>query len=191
MDWNARYQEGDTPWEKGSPAPPLDEIGEKLGNEIWGEGSVLVPGCGFGHDARWIAAQGMSVKGLDVSQLAVEEARKRTEGENPTFELGDFFEPMAGSCSAVFEHTCFCAIDPSQRASYAAAAAKWLQPGGHLVAIFFLNPDHESGPPFGCTLTELDGLFGDYFELQQEWEPQVSYPGREGREWVRVYRKAR
>lgn len=189
MDWNARYQGGDTPWEKGSYAPPLEEIGAALGSAIWGLGPVLVPGCGFGHDARWIADQGVPVTGLDLSSLALAGARERTVGANPAFELGNFFEPDPGACSAIFEHTCFCAIDPSEREKYVESAAKWLPAGGHLVAIFFLNPDQETGPPFGCTLEELDELFAPDFELIREWQPTVGYPGREGREWIRILQR--
>ncbi|MGJ8724566.1 MAG: methyltransferase domain-containing protein [Roseibacillus sp.] len=189
MDWNERYQQGDTPWEKGAAAPPLGEVSSRLGDVIWGEGPVLVPGCGFGHDARWIAEKGVEVVGLDVSELALQGAIKRTEGGNPSFELGDFFEAEVGRYAAIFEHTCFCAISPSERGRYASSAARWLKVGGHLVAIFFLNPDHDTGPPFGCTSEELDGLFGEFFELVDEWEPRATYPGREGRELVRIYRK--
>ena len=189
MDWNERYAQGDTPWEKGAAAPPLEEISSRLGDAIWGAGPVLVPGCGFGHDARWIAGKGVPVVGLDVSELALQGAREQTEGDNPSFELGDFFEAEKGACSAIFEHTCFCAISPTERGQYVSSAAKWLLQGGHLVAVFFLNPDHDGGPPFGCKTEELDGLFGADFELVDEWEPKASYPGREGRELIRIYRK--
>lgn len=189
MDWEARYQEGDTPWEKGAPAPPLEEIVARFGTEIWGQGPVLVPGCGFGHDARWIAGQGVEVLGLDISELALEGARERTAGDNPRFDLGDFLKDPAGECSAIFEHTCFCAIDPSERPRYAQAVAQWLRPGDHLVAVFFVNPEQEKGPPFGCELAELDALFGADFELVAEWQPELAYPGREGREWVRILKK--
>lgn len=191
MEWNERYVIGETPWEKGRETPALPEIGSRMGREIWGAGPVLVPGSGFGHDARWIAEQGVAVLGLDIAELALQGARERTEGDNPCFELGDFFKPDERRYSALFEHTCFCAIDPSLRERYVAAAMTWLESGGHLVAVFFPNPDHEGeeGPPFGCTLAELDGLFGKDFELVDEWAPEENYPGREGREWVRVYRK--
>lgn len=191
MDWNARYEKGDTPWEKGAFAPPLEEVARRYESSLWGAGPVLVPGCGYGHDARWIAKQGdFLVKGLDVSALAIERARERTEGDVPLFELGDFFKPEVKGCSAIFEHTCFCAIDPTQREDYVQAAASWLSSGGCLVAIFFLNPDHKGGPPFGCSREELNGLFGKDFELIDEWEPQASYPGRDGRELVRIYRRS-
>lgn len=189
MNWNERYAQGDTPWEKGSAAPPLQEIVARAGKEVWGEGAVLVPGCGFGHDARWLADRGMDTVGLDISSLALQSARERTEGENPRFECGDFFNAREGAYSTIFEHTCFCAIDPSERKNYVTAAAQWLPVGGHLVAVFFLEPGREGGPPFGVSKLELDELFREEFELLDEWLPAASYPGREGREWVRILRK--
>ena len=189
MNWNERYEKGDIPWEKGEAAPPVREIAERLGESLWGEGPIMVPGCGFGHDARWLADQGMEVVGLDVSEVAIARASELSEEANPTFAVGDFFEAREGEASALFEHTCFCAIDPSQRERYVTAAARWLPPGGHFVAIFFLNPGRDGGPPFGVSREELDERFGPDFVLIEEWEPTLSYPGREGRELVRVYRR--
>ena len=53
MDWEERYESGDTPWEKGAPAPPLLEWLDSRGSI---RGDVLVPGCGSGYDVRAIAA---------------------------------------------------------------------------------------------------------------------------------------
>lgn len=188
MDWNARYLAADTPWEKGAPTPVLKEMEEKLGSQIWGHGgAVLVPGCGLGHDARWLSTRGIEVIGLDVAKEAVEAARRATEGMNPLFELGDFFEAKEGAVSAIWEHTCFCAIEPEMRAAYAAAAANWLPAGGLLSGVFFLTPENESGgPPYGTTVAELDERFGPYFDVVAEWEPVTGYPGRVGHEWARV-----
>ncbi|MBJ7285257.1 MAG: thiopurine S-methyltransferase, partial [Akkermansiaceae bacterium] len=46
VDWELRYQSGDTPWEKGSASPALIELLGKFRD--WGLGPVLVPGCGLG-----------------------------------------------------------------------------------------------------------------------------------------------
>lgn len=191
MDWNSRYLAGDTPWEKGAPTPVLQEIEEKLGAAVWGGGdSLLVPGCGTGHDARWLASRGVAVRGLDVAEEAVEAARRATEGANPSFALGDFFEAKPGTIGAIWEHTCFCAIEPAMRSDYAAAAAQWLPTGGRLAGVFFLTPENENdGPPYGTTVAELDEHFGPYFDVVDEWEPLTGYPGRVGHEWARVMRK--
>jgi methyl halide transferase len=65
-----------------------------------------------------------------------------------------------------------------------------LKPKGHLLAIFFLNPDHdEEGPPYGCTIEELDALFSPHFRLIEEVASLPTYPGREGRETMRLLRR--
>jgi hypothetical protein len=68
-----------------------------------------------------------------------------------------------------------------------------LKPGGHLLAIFFLNPEHDEsdadGPPFGCGLDELDALFSPRFQLVAQFENLATFPGREGREALRLLRR--
>ena len=71
MDWNRRYIEGDTPWDKGDAHPAL---GVALAQSAL-SGRVLVPGCGTGHDVRALAGQGLEVTGLDIAPLALEKAR--------------------------------------------------------------------------------------------------------------------
>ncbi len=55
------------------------------------------------------------------------------------------------------------------------------------LAIFFPNPDHDGeGPPFGCQREELDALFSTKFELVNEQDDLPTFPGREGRELLRL-----
>jgi SAM-dependent methyltransferase len=93
----------------------------------------------------------------------------------------------------VFEHTCFCAIQPDRREDYVRRVGELLKPGGHLLAIFFLNPEHDEsdagGPPFGCGLDELDALFSPRFQLVAQIENLATFPGREGREVLRLLRR--
>lgn len=191
-DWEAQYQKGETPWEKGAPSPGLVDflVEQRV------EGRVLVPGCGLGHDVRALAAQGAEVVGLDIAPSAVEAARATPAVGGERYELGNLFalpEPMRGAFDWVWEHTCFCAIDPSLRAAYVEAVHGALKPGGHLLAIFYLDPGNESpdeGPPFEVSLAELDRLFLPRFELLREWLPAHAYPGREGREWMRLLKRS-
>jgi SAM-dependent methyltransferase len=195
-DWNQRYETGDTPWEKGSPAPPLLELIGKLGAEIWGGGSVLVPGCGTGHDVRAIAAAGVSPVGLDLAPLAIASARSYPKAGEESYELADFLDPAwrAGkSFSVIWEHTCFCAIHPSRRDDYAQACADLIPSGGCLIGVFFLTPnepgtEHE-GPPFNSTIREIEDRFAPWFVREHGWVPENSYPGREGQEWLAVFRR--
>jgi methyl halide transferase len=190
-DWEAHYLSKDMPWEKGAPHPALvDYLGE---NQV--RGRVLVPGCGTGHDVRALARQGADPVGLDIAPTAIASARAVPAAGTETYLLGDLFAlpgQLAGAFDWVFEHTCFCAIDPGRRPAYVESVLSALKPGGHLLAIFYLDPGNDSpdeGPPFEVSLAELDQLFLSRFELVKEWLPARTYPGREGREWMRLFRQ--
>ena len=197
MDWDQRYQNGHVPWDKGAPAPPLLEWLKACGPL---RGKVLVPGCGYGHDVRAIAAAAPDARiiGLDISPLAIERARQFPATGQEVYELGDLFNlrcDFSGEFHWAFEHTCFCAIDPERRFDYVRVIGDALRSHGFLLAIFFLNPWDEGeqpprgGPPFGVSLAELDQLFGPVFDRIDERRPRISFPGREGREIVRLLRK--
>ena len=198
-DWESCYRDGDMPWDKGAPAPPLLAwLDQTPAHRL--EGEVLVPGCGLGHDVRAIAAAGhaRAVCGLDISPAALGGARRFPPTGREAYAEGDLFDlppELRGRFDWVFEHTCFCAIDPARRPEYVRAAAQALRPGGSLLAIFYLDPwkgetpPPDGGPPFASTTTELDALFAGEFESRQEWVPTRAYRGREGRELMRLLRK--
>ncbi len=108
--------------------------------------------------------------------------------------MGDLFDLPAhlkGQFDWAFEHTCFCAIPPSRRGEYVEAVNSALKPEGSLSAIFYMNPDleGEEGPPYPVSKQELDDLFGSRFQTVKEWIPSENYPGREGRELMRILKK--
>jgi SAM-dependent methyltransferase len=158
-------------------------------------GRVLVPGCGPGHDVRELAknAEVQEAVGLDIAPSAVE--RATVFGNGGRYVCGDLFHlpsDWAGSFGWVWEHTCFCAIEPELRTAYVDAVAGCLRPGGKFFGVFYLDPGHgrgESGPPFGVSPAELDRLFKCRFRLLEEWDPSQAYPGREGRERMRWMEK--
>lgn len=150
MGWEERYQIGDTPWDKGAAAPPLIDL-LRSNPDVFGDGTVLVPGCGRGHDCREIASftNAKEVIGIDVSETALVEARSLDTYGNVSYVQLDFLNAPTErfpNVSAVFEHTCFCAIDPSLRPSYASACARLIPSGGYWVAIIFLTPREEDDP---------------------------------------------
>ncbi len=190
-DWEDRYQRGETPWDKGAPSPGLVDFLAR--HPVTGR--VLVPGCGFGHDVRALAASAGEVVGMDLAPSAVQGAESFPKVGGERYVLGDFLNPDPGFCGDfdwVWEHTCFCAISPSVRQAYARAVASALRPGGEFLAVFYLDPGNSSpdeGPPFGVDKEELDAIFAADFELLEEWLPLRAYPGREGREWMRRMRR--
>ena len=123
--------------------------------------------------------------GLNISGTAIHLAQSFSCEAGEIHEMGDLFhlpEKWQGHFDWVVEHTCFCAIDPALRAGYVRAIAGALKPGGHLYAIFYLNPDADEGPPFGVTKEEIGQLFDPALELLEEWVPTRTFEGREGRE---------
>jgi methyl halide transferase len=189
MDWQAQYESGETPWDKGAPHPALVHFIAGTGAF---QGRILVPGCGQGHDVRAVSTPENQAVGLDIAPGAVAKARTFPKTGCEEYVVADLFNldsELRGSFDWVVEHTCFCAIDPSMRPAYAAAVAGALKPDGHLFAIFYLDPAVDSGPPFGVAVAELDQLFSGGFALAGQWVPPRTFAGRESRELIRLLRR--
>jgi SAM-dependent methyltransferase len=205
--WENRYQTKDMPWEKGAPSPGLvDFLAAHPGLP---RGTVCVPGCGTGHDAREWAKAGFETFGFDVAPSAIQLANEKTAaafpnlgakaklaGETPappgqpriTFQLGNFLhDDPPFQFDWLFEHTLFCAIDPGERDNYIRAVLRWLKPGGQFLAVNYLIPDKD-GPPFGTTRDEQWQRFSAHFDLLEEWVPR-SYPNRTGLELMLWWRR--
>ncbi|MEV4351624.1 class I SAM-dependent methyltransferase [Actinoplanes sp. NPDC049596] len=73
------------PWEIGRTQPALDDI---LAGEIHGR-TVLDLGCGTGELALTLARRGYDVTGIDISPVAIDQARARTAGLTAHFEVQD------------------------------------------------------------------------------------------------------
>ncbi|GAB4173086.1 MAG: methyltransferase domain-containing protein [Terrimicrobiaceae bacterium] len=183
--WQERYEAGDTRWDKGAPAPPLVFF---LRSRRMA-GRVLVPGCGAGHDVREIARQGADVTGLDFAPAAIASAQAFPVAGTETYLQANFLDrppEIAARFDWIFEHTCYCAIDPARRDDYVKACIHALRPGGCLLAIFYLETGDppDVGPPFSTSRDEILSRFGPFFEVEFSEVPQTAYPGREGREWL-------
>lgn len=188
--WEQRYQAGELRWDKGEPAPGLVDFLKS--HPALPRGSVLVPGCGIGHDARAWAAVGFAVTAMDIAPTAIRLARAQTPpalANGIDWRVADFLsEPAWRRFDWLFEHTLFCAINPTERPAYVEAAARWVRPGGWFLAIHYLNPASPDGPPFGVSREELRRAFTRDFELLEAWVPR-SFPNREGREWMAWWRR--
>lgn len=188
-DWGALYQSGDTFWDKGEPAPGLVDFLE--GKSPMKGQKILIPGCGRAHDVGpWIEL-GCEVVAVDLVDSAMNPARERYAGEKSVrFLQGDFLDDglSLGQFEWVFEHTLWCAIRPEQRAAYVHSLTKAVRPGGYYLAINYLQPSSEEGPPFATTLEELGRWLSPNFELMKHWLPR-SFEGRAGRERMLLWRR--
>ena len=184
MEWNQRYAEGDTPWDKGEVAPPLRAYFDKSAVDVGQH--LLVPGCGRGHDTHYLASLGHEVRGIDLATRAIEEARRRATYSGEHYEIQDFFElPDAyyEAFSAVVEHTFFCAIEPHRREDYVKQAAWCLKAQGLLLGVFFTafdkkNDAEPEGPPYASSQEELEKLFSTAFEIVDRQPAHEQFPDR-------------
>jgi SAM-dependent methyltransferase len=130
------------------------------------------------------------VIGFDFVPPVIRVARElaAAEGVDVAFEDLDVFalvRKYPRFFDGIWEYTCYCAIDPARRAEYVEILATILKPGGWLLACFFPMGDKPGGPPFGVSEAEVRGLLaGAGFELVEDYVPDVSPDGRQGREWM-------
>jgi len=192
MNWDQRYIEDDTPWDKGSHAPILEWLLENKSVLFDNKKTAIAPGCGTGHDAFLLAQHGVPTVGFDISQTALDEAAKRYQHENLSWQVGDLFADLPSNhYDLIWEHTCYCAIHPSERDAYIEAMHNSLAHNGMLLGVFFLDtgrPDGE-GPPYRTSLEELEDKFSSWFNLEWQLAPPVAYPGREDREHLMLWRR--
>jgi len=191
--WEELYARGGDGWELGRPAPPLAEV---LATTPPPRGRVAVPGCGRGHDARLLAAQGYEVTGFDFAPAALAAARALAERERVavSFDSRDVFalgRELPQTFDGVWEYTCFCAIDPARRAEYVRSLAGTLRAGGWLLACFFPLRAQTPGPPFVVSPAEVRRLLAPMFTIERAFAPLRSARGRQGREWMVLARKTR
>ena len=187
-DWQERYQTEDTPWDKGEPAPGL--VDWLKAQTLDPETRVLVPGCGRGHDASAWAKAGFDTTGMDLAEIALSNAREKYESlPNLAFFPGNFLdEKPQEPYDLIFEHTLYCAIDPARREDYAKSLPNWLKPGGYFLAIHFIFPLDEEGPPFGASKDEIINRFQTNFTLRDDWKPR-HFEGRKNEEWMFLWQR--
>ena len=191
--WESMYDQGAPPWDQGEAAPPLIRAIDALSPPA--ESRVFVPGCGFGHEALFLAGRGYSVTALDFAEGAVTGLRRRAANAGLQIEAvqADLLElprEWDNTFDLLVEHTCFCAIPLHRRADYIRIAARVLRPDASLLGLFFeVDGSVEDGPPFPTTRADVVRYFEPAFEIHHIERPQDSFAGRRGREWLAHMRR--
>ncbi len=90
-DWDERYAQQNTPWDTGRPSSELQRI---LHEHEIPAGRALELGCGTGTNAVFLAQQGFEVTAVDISPLAIEQARAKVDeaGVDVTLLTADLLE---------------------------------------------------------------------------------------------------
>ena len=188
--WNQIYEdEGRPGWDMDGATPLVAELLDLASPLGLRPGCALaVPGCGYGHDAAELAARGYAVTGLDFAPLAIQGARARY-GDRVLWSQADWFATHLGPWDAIFDHTCFVAMDPPRREAYVAACAGHLRPGGLWMAALFHEVTRLPGPPHAIPPEAMRALAEPRFEVLHLAEATRSHPRRAGREFLLIGRR--
>jgi len=191
--WEQRYQASDIPWENGAPAPGLVDF--LAAHPALPRGTVCVPGCGTGHDAREFAKAGFAAFGFDISPSAIQLATKKTKNAaqnlgalasrrhvSKTQRLAGGTPALPGGLNASFQLADFLHDNPPQKFDWLFEHTLFcaIQPQERddyvRAALRWLKPEGQylavnylipdkDGPPFGTTREELWRRFSPPFVL--------------------------
>jgi methyl halide transferase len=149
--YKERYKAKTTPWDTGRPDFNLVDIVEKKPVE---KCKALDVGCGSGHNSLWLARQGFWVTGVDVSEIALQQAEENASAYQVscTFLLLDFFEKDIPGLPFHFllDRGCFHSYDSdNERKKFAERAAIHLDDAGLWFALVGSTdaPPGIPGPP--------------------------------------------
>lgn len=183
--WETRYRDHVTPWDAGRVPARL----QQYAREMKPGARVLIPGCGSGYEAYFLAEAGFDVLAIDFSPAAVAAARANLGCFGDRVQLADFFAFDAGApYDVMFERAFLCALPRKMWADYARRTAELLAPRSVIAGFWFFD-DNPKGPPFGTSEAELQGLLGPRFARTSDEPVGDSIPVFQGRERWQVWRK--
>ena len=158
----AQGDERAIPWESGQPHPTFLEWIAENGFKADRPGrKALVVACGLGHDAEALARLGFAVTAFDIAPTAIAWCRQRFPTSAADYQVADLFTPPQAWLAAfdfVLDVYTIQALPPFMHEKTAAAIARFVAPGGTLLASYLgRDPDRvlSYGPPWPLAKFEL------------------------------------
>jgi SAM-dependent methyltransferase len=160
--WDASYAGSvPPPWDVGQPQPAFVRLAER--GLLTGQ--VLDVGCGTGEQTLLAASSGAEALGVDVSPLAIEQARGKAaaRGIKARFEVADalLLGDLGLGFDTIIDSGLFHVFDDESRARYVASLASVLRPGGRLYLMCFSDRQPGTFGPRRVSQDELRAAFGD------------------------------
>jgi len=159
MDYDEVYRSSRPPWQIGGPQPAFAPV---LDGEVRGP-RVLDVGCGQGDLALELARRGFEVTGVDISGVAIDQARAKAAaaGLAVTFDVQDAtrLSLPAASFNSIFDsgllHSLY-RVGSDQVDAYLAQLPGLATPG---CAVFIIAVSVEAGEGWGVTEDFLRAAF--------------------------------
>lgn len=182
--WHDRWRTREIGFHRASAHPLLERWWPTL--EIPADARVYVPLCGKSLDVAWLAEQGHTVVGSELSPVAIREffeergltpSRERdgahvrhTAGPYTIFE-GDALAltpAQLGPIDAAYDRAALVALPPEMRIRYAISIAALLESGARMLVVTFEYPQERiAGPPFAVMPLEAHRLFDSAFSVRE------------------------
>lgn len=118
------------------------------------KGKALVIGCGLGDDAYALDLAGYDVLAIDVSQKALDIAKKRFANSNVIFEKQDIFDmpqKYYENFDFVFEALTIQSLPVEFRQKMIKAVANTVVKSGKLLVVAHKHNGYNDGPPWPLT----------------------------------------
>ena len=174
--WSKRYQDGMTGWDAGQITTPLKAYIDQLKDKTV---KVLIPGCGYGHEVKYLYDSGFrNIFVVDISLEPLERLKTLCPELGEEHFIHDDFFSIEGKYDLIIEQTFFSAIEPVLRPQYVLKMKSLLSKKGKLVGLLLGVPMNSDHPPFGGSRAEYLELFSTQFELIVFEESFNSIPPR-------------
>ncbi len=188
--WNERYISGSTPWNTGVTPPEVTEFWARYGRAFGSRDWVLDLGCGTLTNLRFLAQQGVTAIGLDLSLKALQQGSAkmvtcRAHGQRAAALVGSVTQlPLAaGVFSYALDLGCLHTLESEARPAYVENLCQVLVPAG-FYHVFGFQRVEAGSPPDGQRRYFLPGdlaeLFDARFETLHEDVDQEVNEGRRG-----------
>lgn len=191
--WDERFEKNFTPWDKGNVPADLQAFMYATSQATPQALNTLIPGCGNGYEAAFLAQAGWPVVAIDFSPAAVRSAQAAIgEWGKHVIEADFFTYAPAQPLGLIYERAFFCALPAAMRADIVKRWAALLPAGALLAGYFFFDdaPDASlKGPPFTIHSAAFRELMSPYFVLIEERAVSDSIPVFAGREWWQVWKR--
>ena len=154
------------PWSLGEPQPDLAALIEQ--GKFHGE--VLDAGCGEAAVSLYLAQQGYTTVGLDLSPTGIDLARREAEKRgltNASFEVADIssFTGYDGRFGTIVDSTLFHSIPVEAREGYQQSIVRAAAPDASYFVLVFDKAAIPEGPPFAVTAGELREVVSKYWVI--------------------------
>lgn len=153
------------PWSRRKPHPLLTEWAQR--NDLAGAGKrAIVPGCGLGADAEYLAGLGFATTAFDISPTAIRLARHRHPDSPVEYLTGDLLHLPRPWLRAfdLAEIITVQALPRAVRDQATTSVARLTAPGGTLLVIAEVHDstgEPRPGPPWPLTRAEIDQFAAD------------------------------